>query len=177
MLIKWINKRIQKRKGEKYISIDEIYKSYGEIVYKYLLRLSHDAFIAEELTQETFYQVIKSIHTYNGSCAITTWMCQIAKHLWYQEMRKMKKQIPMSDSVINQSDHLDIEKDYIDKESAQTVMNCIGTLGEEEQVIVLCRSLDGLSFKAIGQMLGKSENWTRVTYFRAKKKIRRHLNE
>lgn len=68
-----------------------MFEAQGHIVYKYLLRLSHDQLIAEELTQETFYQVMKSIHKYDKSCLITTWMCQIAKNLWYQELEKQKK--------------------------------------------------------------------------------------
>ena len=71
--------------------IEEIYKEHARSVYKFLLSLSHDADTAEELTQETFYRAIYSIDKYDGSCKMSVWLCQIAKHVWYQELRKQNR--------------------------------------------------------------------------------------
>ena len=71
--------------------IEEIYKNYAKSVYRYLLSLTHDEDLAEELTEETFYRAVYSIHTYNGSCKVSVWLCQIAKHVWYQELGKRKR--------------------------------------------------------------------------------------
>ncbi len=62
-------------------SMDEIYQHYAMTVYRYLLCLVHDPDLAEELTQETFYQAIRSIDRYDESCKITTWLCAIAKNV------------------------------------------------------------------------------------------------
>ena len=75
-------------------SIEEIYKQYFEIVNKYLFCLTRNSDIAEELTQETFYRAVKKIHTFKGNCKISVWLCEIAKNLWYDELRKNKK-LPM----------------------------------------------------------------------------------
>ena len=69
-------------------SMDEIYQAYAKTVYKYLLTRTHDADLAEELTQETFYQAIRSIDRFDGSCRISTWLCAIAKNLWLAYQRK-----------------------------------------------------------------------------------------
>ena len=63
--------------------IEEIYREYAGMVYKYLISLTRDEGLAEELTQETFYQAIKSSNKYNESCKISTWLCAIAKKCSY----------------------------------------------------------------------------------------------
>ena len=71
--------------------IEEIYKQYFEVVNKYLFCLTHDSNIAEELTQETFYKAIKKIDKFKGECKIQVWLCQTAKNLWYDEIKKNRR--------------------------------------------------------------------------------------
>ena len=73
------------------MNMDVIYKEHAETVFRFLLAMCHDEDIAEELTQETFYQAVRCAGKYDGSCKITTWLCQIAKHLWYRELEKRKR--------------------------------------------------------------------------------------
>ncbi len=72
-------------------NMEQIYKEHAKSVYRYLFSLVHDEEWAEELTQETFYRAVYSIDTYDGSCKVYVWLCQIAKHIWYQELEKKKK--------------------------------------------------------------------------------------
>ena len=66
------------------LDMDSVYREYVTVVYKFLLSLCYEEDMAEELTQETFYQAVRSANRYDGSCKVSTWLCQIAKHLWYQ---------------------------------------------------------------------------------------------
>ena len=70
------------------LDMDSVYREYVTVVYKFLLSLCYEEDMAEELTQETFYQAVRSANRYDGSCKVSTWLCQIAKHLWYQEVEK-----------------------------------------------------------------------------------------
>ncbi|MBE6052318.1 MAG: hypothetical protein E7212_00170 [Clostridium sartagoforme] len=78
------------------LTIGEIYKENSKTVYGFLLTYTKDPSLSEELTQETFLRAIKSIHKYNGQCKISVWLCQIAKHLLYQEWEKRGKTINVS---------------------------------------------------------------------------------
>lgn len=71
-------------------NIEEIYIEYFDTVNKYLFCLTHDSDISEELTQETFCKAVKKISTYKGDCKMSVWLCQIAKHLWYDYCKKNK---------------------------------------------------------------------------------------
>ena len=82
--------------------IGQIYEEYFETVYKYLFCLTHNNDIAEELTQETFYRAVEKINTYKGNCKISVWLCQIAKHLWYDFCRKNKKIINIHENLFNE---------------------------------------------------------------------------
>ncbi len=68
--------------------IDEIYRENAAMIYKYLCGLTQDGGLAEELTQETFFQAIKGIDKFRGDCKISVWLCGIAKKLWYKELEK-----------------------------------------------------------------------------------------
>ena len=67
---------------------EEIYQKYAKTVYRYLLSLTNDEDLAEELTQETFYQAIRSSDRFDGSCKLTTWLCAIAKNVLLTHRRK-----------------------------------------------------------------------------------------
>ena len=99
-------------------NMEEIYQAHARTVYKFLLSQCHDADLAEELTQETFYQAVRSIDRFNGSCKVSVWLCQIAKHLWYQHLRKRKPEEPLpedglpgpsaEEDVLTRQGHLDL---------------------------------------------------------------------
>lgn len=78
------------------MDMDSIYREQANAVFKYLMTLCYEEDTAQELTQETFYQAVKSADKYNGSCKVSTWLCQIAKHLWYQELDRRKEKGPVS---------------------------------------------------------------------------------
>jgi len=71
--------------------LSEIYKSYADEVKRFLICLTTNVDLAEELTQETFYQAVKSIDRYNGECKMSVWLCQIAKHTYYNHLKKEKR--------------------------------------------------------------------------------------
>ena len=83
--------------------IEKAYTQHAQDVYRYLLSLSHDEDLAEELTQETFFRAMRTISNYNGSCKLSVWLCQIAKHLWYQwlDKRSRRKQIELTNEVLD----------------------------------------------------------------------------
>ena len=62
----------------------DIYMEYANIVKRFLISLSGNADLAEDLTQETFYQAYKSIHRYNGNCKMV--LLSIKHHITHPTM-------------------------------------------------------------------------------------------
>jgi len=151
--------------------IDDIYKEYAETVFKFLITLCNDEDTAEELTQETFYRAIKSANRYDGTCKVSTWLCQIAKHLWYQEIdkRNRKETSMLDDNIV--SNKFNPEEELCLIEDKMQLIKAVHILDETAKEIVLLRITGAFSFREIGEVFNKNENWARVTFYRAKQKI------
>lgn len=152
-------------------NMDEIYEECFETVYKYLFCLTHNSDISEELTQETFYRAVKKIDTYNGKCKISVWLCQIAKHLWYNQCRKNKR-IFNTDETFDIEDPQNLEEQFIAGEEKVLLYKKMQNLDEKTREVMYLRITGELSFKEIGEILGKTENWARVTFYRGKSKLK-----
>lgn len=153
--------------------IEKIYDEYFDTVNKYLFCLTHNNDISEELTQETFYRAVKKINTYKGECKISTWLCQIAKNLWYDECRKNKR-IISSEPIenINIPDLEYFEDKLIDNEEKIMLYKKIQKLDEKTKEVIYLRLTGELSFKEIGIIMNKTENWARITFYRGKNKLK-----
>ena len=153
--------------------IEQIYEKYFETVNKYLLCLTRNNNISEELTQETFYRAIKSIDSYNGKCKMSVWLCQIAKNLWYDECRKNKKRLDMDDEKLFNLQAIDnVEEDLVLKERKVLLYKNLQMLDEVTKEVVHLRVNGELSFKEIATIFNKTENWARVTFYRGKEKLK-----
>lgn len=151
--------------------MDAAYREYAVMVYKFLLSLCYEEELAEELTQETFCQAVRSVERYDGSCKVSTWLCQIAKHLWYREMERRKRKGTSELTADMESLEKPVEEQLTLKEEKMELFRKVHVLDEISKEIVLLRVTGAFSFKEIAELFGKNENWARVTYYRAKQKI------
>lgn len=158
--------------------MDEMFKNYSQMVFRYLVGLCRDEDLAEELMQETFYQAVKSINRYDGTCKPSTWLCQIAKHMW---LRELKRRNNLSDEELNENMFPIVdspEEQISDRQDMLCLLRKIHTLSPEAKKVVLLRLNGDLSFKEIGEcIMGRSESWARVTYYRAKSKLKEMMSD
>ena len=153
-------------------NMEEIYKQYFKTVNKYLFCLTHNSDISEELTQETFYRAVKKIDTYKGECKISVWLCQIAKNLWFDQCRKNKKKINLEEDLLNQYAIDTTEEKVISNDEKIYLYKKMQNLDEKTREVMYLRITGELSFKEIGTILNKTENWARVTFYRGKSKLK-----
>ncbi|MBR1822606.1 MAG: sigma-70 family RNA polymerase sigma factor [Ruminococcus sp.] len=148
------------------------YEEYGRKVFLYLMTLCSDPDTAEELTQETFYQAIKNVGKYKGESSVYTWLCGIAKKVWLNEARR-RKYHPVAEPDPTAED-LSMRPDETAERNDEKMrlLRRLHELPENEKEIVLLRATGELSFREIGELFGKTENWARVTFYRTKKKLR-----
>lgn len=165
-------------KDERAIDMDAVYQEYMELVYRFLYSHTHDADWSQELMQETFLRAVDSVSRYDGSCKLSVWLCQIAKHILWQEVRKKKRMdiVEMTEELPDTTG-TDGETSVLRKERTQALYRAIHRLPEIEKEVVLYRMTGELSFRQIGEILGKSENWSRTVFYRAKQKIRKELEK
>lgn len=184
--------KAKRKGGNRLQSMDEIYQAYAQTVYRYLFSLTQDPDLAEELTQETFYQAIRCIHRFDGSCKISTWLCAIAKNQLsvYYRKHPITEALPStgipaphgSPTQHTASCHRNwqnlaasAESTVLSEISRIELLKKLHNCPEPFREILYLRIFGNLSFKEIGTIIGKTENWTRVTYYRGKEKLRKEL--
>ena len=151
--------------------MEQIYRQHARTVYRFLLAQCGDGDLAEELTQETFYQALRSIDRYDGSCKLSVWLCQIARHLWYQHLRRKGREAPMPDEPPERPVP-SAEEETLDRQAHLGLVRQVHDLPEPYREVVYLRAFGQLSFREIGDVLGKTENWARVTFYRGKEKLK-----
>lgn len=153
-------------------SMDEVYRAHSQTVYGYLLSLTHNPNIAEELTQETFYQAVKSIGSFDHSCKITTWLCGIAKNVLaaYDRKHPLTEELDRAGASVPSP-----EGEALDRAGQVDILRSLHKLDGEMREVMYLRILGGLSFREIGDILSRTENWARVTYYRGREKVKKEL--
>lgn len=160
------------------MEFEEIYNTYFNDVYLYIRRLSGDEYIAEEITSETFFKAMHAIDNFRGDCDLRVWLCQIAKNSYYSLLRKQKRE-DVDDLELNDmlDPHSLIEEKIITREQTMQIQKILHTISEPYKEVFMWRVFADLSFKQIGQMFNKTENWACVTYHRAKQQILQRMEE
>ncbi len=153
-------------------SMDEIYREHSKTIYRYLLSLTHDADKSEELTQETFYQAVKSIDRYDGSCKMTTWLCAIAKNSLAAYRRKHAETVDLDELTANAAS---AESETLGAIGQIELMRKLHALAGDTREVMYLRLLGDLSFREIGDILTRTENWARVTDYRGREKLKKEL--
>lgn len=152
---------------------EKIYSEYYDIVFQYVLSLCREEVWAEEITQEAFFKALKGIDTFRGNCKLSVWLCQIAKNTFYTEVKKKQRQVDYPLEVIPIEDNY--EQKIFDKETAFEIHKALHQLSEPYKEVFWMRTFGELSFAEIGKLFGKTESWARVTYHRAKLKIKEDM--
>lgn len=149
----------------------KVYDLYFKDVYKYALSLSRDVQVAEEITQETFFKALKKIDTFRGQCRLYVWLCQIAKNTYITYCRKQGRVSPEMEGPSEAT----LEDNLLTKEAAFEIHKVLHRLPEPYKEVFSLRVFGELPFVQIGELFGKTESWARVTYHRARLKIKEEL--
>lgn len=161
------------------MNIEELYRTYFDIVYRYIRSISQDGSLAEEVTQETFFKALKKADQFRGDCDVRVWLCQIAKNTLYDHLKKQKKQL-LGDERLEKAESAGgelLEEKLAQRSQAMEIHKVLHRLSEPYKEVFSLRTFGELTFREIGMLFGKSENWARVTYYRARVKIREELEQ
>lgn len=152
-------------------SIEEVYVQYFQIVYKYALYLTKgDKAVSEDITSETFTIAVEKINTFKGKCKISVWLCQIAKFLYFKEVKRNKK-IKFED-INEMCQNGGFEENLIEQEDKRKIFKDIENLDKDTRNVMYMRVIGNFSFDEIAKITGKTASWARVKYFRGKEKLK-----
>ncbi len=152
-------------------SFDQVYQEYETIVRKFLLRLTGNVHLAEELTQETFYLALRHWQSFRGQASPATWLCAIAKRQYLSVLRQKPPVMPESEPLPDPAEAL------VRSDRQMAAHRLLHALPEPYREVFTLRTFGDLSHAQIGQLFGKSESWARVTYYRARQMLARKAKD
>ncbi|MBQ8555859.1 MAG: sigma-70 family RNA polymerase sigma factor [Clostridia bacterium] len=153
---------------------EETYREYEQMIQAFLLRLCGNAHLAEEVTQETFYQAFRHWGEFRGQSSVSTWLCTIAKRQLYNAVRR-KEALPLEEAVHQSA--ADVTDALVDSDRMMAAHRLVHRLPEPMREVFTLRTFGDLSHGQIGSLFGKSDSWARVTYYRARQLLNHMAKE
>ena len=155
---------------------ESIYREYFRDVELYLRAICKDELLAEELTEQVFFQALKALPKFRGDCDIRTWLCAMGRNCYLTHLRKVKNTEDIEDVQIPDP-RKSIEECISDKQQALSIHRVLHDLPEPYKEVFSLRVFGQLSFGDIGGLFGRTANWACVTYHRARQKILDEMEE
>ena len=156
--------------------MEQLYTAYYMQVYSFIMAQARNRDLSEELAQRTFVKAMTANKPFEGrgQASELTWLCAIAKNLLADERRRQARLQPLA---AEEADTVDIEQALADKDAAFRVHQVLHTLPEPYKEVFQLRVFGELPFQKIGLLFGKTENWARVTYHRARLRMQERMEE
>ncbi len=149
---------------------EKLFHENREFIFKYLMKLTRDVSLSEELTQETFFRAYMNYASLRNKERASVWLCQIAKNTYFAWYNGHKKTESM-DICDASGDGKSLEEVFVEKERSKEALMCLHELDEPYKEVFMLSVFGGFSLKDISLIFGKSESWARVTFYRAKQKL------
>lgn len=149
---------------------EKLFNENREFIFKYLMKMTRDISLSEELTQETFFRAYMNFASLKNKEKSSVWLCQIAKNTYFAWYNEQKKKEPLEDFELTSADQ-NIEDVFVQKELSKKALHYLHELEEPYKEVFMLSVFGGFSLKDISTIFGKSESWARVTFYRAKQKL------
>lgn len=146
--------------------IEFLYEEHKQELYSYLLWLTHDRLLAEDLLQETFVQAITSLERFQKNSSVRTWLFSIARHLWLRHLRA-KKPDSLPEELLGTLADDSMPGLLADRQTLRRIEQLLQEKDGRTREIALLRAA-GYSYAEIAQHAGISENSARVILFRTR---------
>ena len=159
------------------MEFEDAYRRYFQDVYRFTLGLTQDGPLAEEITQETFFKALQAFKKFDGSKDIRAWLFTIARNRFYDHCRAQKRTISQEELPQELPEGVRIEEQVEDGERAFAIHQFLHSMAEPYKEVFTLRVFGELPFEKIGRLFGKSANWARVTFYRARVQITTQMEE
>ena len=154
---------------------EKLYEAYYMRVFSYAMTITGDRHLAEEITQETFFRAFSKLNSFRGESDEVTWLCAIAKNLFADEKRRQSRSGAMPEEAVSREKG--VEQAAVERDASFRVHLALHGLEEPFREVFELRVFGELSFQQIGQIFARTENWARVTFHRARAKLKERMDE
>lgn len=154
---------------------EKLYNAHYMRVFSYVMTLAGERHLAEEITQDAFFRAFSNSESFRSEADEVTWLCAIAKNCFLSEKRRQGKTEQLPETA--PSGEKNVEQQAEDRDSSFRIHLALHALEEPYREVFELRIFGELSFRQVGEIFGKTENWARVTYHRARLKLQERMCE
>jgi RNA polymerase sigma-70 factor, ECF subfamily len=171
-------------------AFEELVRMYDQSVLRLALNLLRSPEDANDIYQEAFLRVYKNLHTFRFDCSFHTWLYRIVTNLCLDALRKRKVRkeegtvVETREGILDRIDTLEEERAdgnpqrrLLSQELQAKIHNVLAGLTSRERMVFEMRHYQGMRLRAIGDVLGTSEEAAKNCLFRATQKMRAALGE
>ena len=159
-----------------YKDVELLYRQYYADVYRYISLIQYASSDVEDIVQNTFIKAMRGIAGFRGYSSIRTWLFAIARNESMNYSKKWAGDVP-TDNKLDFNRSISIDEAVCNKEAADMIIKYMKCCDEPKRSLLALRLIGEKSFVEIGEILGKSDTWCRVTFMRAKNEIISKLEE
>jgi RNA polymerase sigma-70 factor (ECF subfamily) len=156
-------------------NLKELYELYSGSVFNYLISISGNRELAEDLTGETFYRAMLAIDGFRGESSVKTWLIRIARNLYLRFMEREKRKVSLENLHRQKrmliSDHSDPESQFLKQERARIISMALLSLSERDRTLLHLSIREEMSCKEIGEVLGFTVSTVKVRLYRARRRF------
>lgn len=156
------------------MDFEKLYNTYYMDVYSFAVTLLKNTHLAEEITQEVFLRAMTTKKSFENRSAELTWLCAIAKNACMDELKRRSRLTPPREDIPCEDGFAELMEDEAVLLQIHTILH---NMEEPYKEVFQLRVFGELSFANIGKIFGKTENWARVTYHRARLKIQERMRD
>jgi RNA polymerase sigma-70 factor (ECF subfamily) len=172
------------------VAFEQLVRAYDQSVLRLALNLLRSQEDANDIYQETFLRVFRNLHSFRFDCSFHTWLYRIVTNLCLDHLRKRKVRreeptviatgdgpLDRMDAVAEERAHGDPQRHLLSKELKGRLEKVLGELTPRERMVFEMRHYQGMRLRAIGDVLGTSEEAAKNCLFRATQKLRAALGD
>ena len=152
---------------------EAIYDEYFKDIYVFILSLTKDPGVAEDVVQETFIKTLKNINSLRDSTKLKPWLFQIAKNTYLTQVSKNIKTVSIDEvEAISSRDEV---AEFINKDTASQIHKSLHKLKDPYKEVFYLKVFADLSYKEIAEIYDHKETWVRQIFHRSKIMIKENI--
>lgn len=166
-------------------AFEQLVVKYQAAVYNLCLRMTGDPEDAADMTQESFLKAWRSLDSFQGNAAFSTWLYRLASNTCLDHLRSVKRKSQLSlviEDTEGEEQTLEVpdsapspEEQVIELEEHSILNEALQSLDYEQRQILILRAVNGLSYTEIAQVLKLKEGTVKSRLARAREQLRKKL--